>query len=114
MGISKRPAASGVPTSPLLLSGGNPQIPKGDGEAPVRAYLDAMPGWKRAVGERLDSVMCDRLKRVLAWRRLARDLDLAKLESMLNEVAFEDVVAAAPRMLAGKVRGRVIVPVGKG
>lgn len=62
----------------------------------------------------VDSVMCDRLKRVLAWRRLARDLDLAKLESMLNEVAFEDVVAAAPRMLAGKVRGRVIVPVGKG
>lgn len=62
----------------------------------------------------VDSVMCDRLKRVLAWRRLARDLDLEKLEGMLNEVAFADVVDAAPRMLAGKVRGRVIVPVGKG
>lgn len=40
-----------------LLSGGNPQIPKGDGDAPVRAYLAAMPGWKRAVGERLDALI---------------------------------------------------------
>ncbi len=40
-----------------LLSGGNPQIPKGDGEEVVRAYLDAMPGWKRAVGERLDALI---------------------------------------------------------
>ena len=40
-----------------LLSGGNPQIPKGDGEAPVRAYIAAMPGWKRDVGRRLDAVI---------------------------------------------------------
>jgi hypothetical protein len=39
---------------PRLLSGGNPQIAKADGEAPVRAYIAAMPGWKRGVGERLD------------------------------------------------------------
>lgn len=42
---------------PKLLSGGNPQIPKGDGPEPVRAYLDAMPGWKRDVGRRLDAVI---------------------------------------------------------
>ena len=42
---------------PRLLSGGNPQIPKGDGPAPVRAYIDAMPGWKRAVGERIDELV---------------------------------------------------------
>lgn len=42
---------------PKLLSGGNPQIAKGDGEAPVRAYLDAMPGWKRDVGRRLDALV---------------------------------------------------------
>ena len=41
----------------VLLSGGNPQIPKGDGEEPVRAYLDAMPGWKRGIGERLDALI---------------------------------------------------------
>lgn len=40
-----------------LLSGGNPQIAKGYGEAPVRAYIAAMPGWKRAVGERLDALI---------------------------------------------------------
>ena len=42
---------------PKLLSGGNPQIPKGEGDAPVRAYITAMPGWKRAVGERIDALV---------------------------------------------------------
>jgi hypothetical protein len=42
---------------PVLLSGGNPQIPKGHGDGPVQAYLDAMPGWKREVGRRLDGLI---------------------------------------------------------
>ena len=42
---------------PVLLSGGNPQIPKGDGDAPVQAYLAAMPGWKADVGRLLDSIV---------------------------------------------------------
>ncbi len=42
---------------PKLLSGGNPQIPKGDGDAPVQAYIAAMPGWKRDVGRRLDELI---------------------------------------------------------
>lgn len=42
---------------PLLLSGGNPQIAKGDGNAPVQAYIKAMPGWKRDVGRRLDALI---------------------------------------------------------
>jgi len=41
----------------VLLSGGNPQIAKGDGDAPVRAYIAAMPGWKRDVGRRLDALI---------------------------------------------------------
>ena len=41
----------------MLLSGGNPQIPKGEGEAPVKAYLAALPGWKRDVGRRLDALI---------------------------------------------------------
>lgn len=40
-----------------LLSGGNPQIPKGYGDAPVQAYIAAMPGWKSAVGRRLDELI---------------------------------------------------------
>jgi hypothetical protein len=42
---------------PVLLSGGNPQIPKADGDAPVQAYIAAMPGWKRDVGRRLDALI---------------------------------------------------------
>jgi hypothetical protein len=37
-----------------LLAGGNPRIAKGEGDAPVRAYIAAIPGWKRAIGQRLD------------------------------------------------------------
>lgn len=44
---------------PKLLSGGNPQIPKSDGEAPVKAYIEAMPGWKRDVGRRIDALVVD-------------------------------------------------------
>ncbi len=40
-----------------LLSGGNPQIAKGYGDAPVQAYIAAMPGWKRPVGQRLDAIV---------------------------------------------------------
>jgi hypothetical protein len=40
-----------------LLSGGNPQIAKADGDATVQAYIDAMPGWKREVGRRLDAII---------------------------------------------------------
>ena len=42
---------------PVLLSGGNPQIPKGYGDGPVQAYIAAMPGWKSEVGRRLDALV---------------------------------------------------------
>src|SRR5262249_38920504 len=41
----------------LVLSGGNPRIAKADGDAPVQAYIAAMPGWKRDVGVRLDALI---------------------------------------------------------
>ncbi len=44
---------------PVLLSGGNPQIPKGEGDAPVQAYLAAMPGWKADIGRRLDAIITE-------------------------------------------------------
>jgi hypothetical protein len=44
-------------TAPRLLSGGNPQIPKGEGDAPVQAYIAAMPGWKNALGRRIDELV---------------------------------------------------------
>ncbi|MEM8696343.1 MAG: DUF1801 domain-containing protein [Pseudomonadota bacterium] len=42
---------------PTLLSGGNPQIPKGEGDAPVQAYIEAVPGWKQDVVRRVDAII---------------------------------------------------------
>jgi hypothetical protein len=56
---SKQPAkvARKADSRPKLLSGGNPQIAKGYGDAPVQAYIAAMPGWKRDIGRRLDAIV---------------------------------------------------------
>src|SRR5205807_5221132 len=55
---SKSPPKAGAKAKPVkLLSGGNPQIAKADGDAPVQAYIAAMPGWKRDVGRRLDALI---------------------------------------------------------
>jgi hypothetical protein len=54
---AKKPAAKAAAAQPKLLSGGNPQIAKGTGDAPVQAYIAAMPGWKREVGRRLDGLI---------------------------------------------------------
>jgi hypothetical protein len=51
---SKKPAKT---AKPVLLSGGNPQVAKAYGDAPVQAYIEAMPGWKRDVGRRLDALI---------------------------------------------------------
>ncbi len=51
------PGPSKDATEPVLLSGGNPQIPKADGDAPVQDYIAAMPGWKHEVGRRLDALV---------------------------------------------------------
>ena len=52
-----RKAAKKKTTKPVLLSGGNPQIAKGYGDAPVQAYIKAIPGWKRDVGRQLDALI---------------------------------------------------------
>ncbi len=55
--VVKNSAAKRGAAKPTLLSGGNPQIAKADGDAPVQAYIAAMPGWKRDVGRRLDALI---------------------------------------------------------
>ena len=56
--VAKKPATKrAAAKKPVLLSGGNPQIAKGYGDAPVQAYIAAMPGWKRDVGRRLDALI---------------------------------------------------------
>lgn len=51
--------ASDDGAAPKLLSGGNPQIPKGDGDGPVQAFIAAMPGWKQAIGRRIDELIAE-------------------------------------------------------
>lgn len=53
----RKPLPKAKPGDVTLLSGGNPQIAKGYGDAPVQAYIAAMPGWKSAVGRRLDTLI---------------------------------------------------------
>lgn len=59
-----------ITAEPKLLSGGNPQIAKADGDAPVQAYISAMPSWKREVGRRLDQLIVRRVpdvRKAVRW-----------------------------------------------
>jgi hypothetical protein len=55
--VANKAAAKRMAAKPALLAGGNPQIAKGYGDAPVQAYIAAMPGWKRDVGRLLDALI---------------------------------------------------------
>jgi len=61
----------------------------------------------------IDSVMAPKAKRLTAWARLAKDLDVSKLELIAKEISLADAVGVAADLLAGKVRGRVVVNVNK-
>jgi hypothetical protein len=55
--VAKKATTKRGTAKPTLLSGGNPQIAKADGDAPVQAYIAAMPGWKRDIGKHLDALI---------------------------------------------------------
>jgi acrylyl-CoA reductase (NADPH) len=59
----------------------------------------------------IDSVMCPRPRRLTAWQRLARDLDLVKLNTMTTTIDLASVPDTAVALLEGKVRGRVVVTI---
>src|SRR5262245_38308960 len=64
--VAKSPPKTGSRSRPVkLLSGGNPQIAKADGDAPVQAYIAGMPGWKREIGRRLDALIVRNVPDVL-------------------------------------------------
>lgn len=70
MAAKKKAAKVAPKKKPRLLSGGNPQIAKGYGEAPIKEYIAAMPGWKRDVGERLDALItaaAPRVRKAVKW-----------------------------------------------
>ncbi len=59
----------------------------------------------------IDSVMCPRADRLVAWQRLGTDLDIAKLKLITNEIGLAEAIPMATQMLDGKLRGRVVVDV---
>ena len=59
----------------------------------------------------IDSVMAPKADRLHAWKRLSEDLSPELLDSMITEVAFDDVIDAASRLMDGKIRGRIVIPV---
>lgn len=70
--FAKKPALPKNENGITILSGGNPQIPKGDGDAPVQLYIANMPGWKRALGKRLDALIVKnapkaKLRKAVRW-----------------------------------------------
>ena len=72
MTAMKRKRGKRAAARPKLLSGGNPQISKADGDAPVRAYIAAMPGWKRDVGRRLDALIArtvPNVRKAVRWNK---------------------------------------------
>jgi hypothetical protein len=63
-------ARNGQSKKPTLLAGGNPQIAKAEGDAPVQAYIAAMPGWKSALGKRLDTIIertVPKVRKAVKW-----------------------------------------------
>ena len=66
---ARKPLPKPADGGPVLLSGGNPQIAKADGDAPVQAYIAAMPGWKSDLGRRLDDLI---VRTVLGVRKCVR------------------------------------------
>lgn len=71
-GVSRKRSAASVAKrrDVALLAGSNPQIPKGEGDAPVQAYIRAMPGWKREVGRRVDALVVaavSDVKKAVKW-----------------------------------------------
>ena len=61
----------------------------------------------------VDSVMCPRAERIEAWNRLARDLDMSKLDLITHEIGLAEAIPTAAALLAGQVRGRVVVDVNR-
>jgi hypothetical protein len=67
---AKKKTAKKAPAKPKLLSGGNPQIAKGYGDAPVQAYIAAVPDWRRDVCKRLDAIITKTVpgvKKAVKW-----------------------------------------------
>lgn len=103
-------------SSPKLLSGGNPQIPKGYGQAPVQAWIAAAPGWKSDVAARLDALitrLVPGVSKAVKWNSPLYGLDgqtwFLSFHAMTAylKVAFHNGVALTPEPPVGSKQPRV-------
>jgi hypothetical protein len=85
--VPKKATAKRVAAKPALLAGGNPQIAKGYGDAPVQAYIAAMPGWKRDIGRRVDALGESKHKQVRYLDIHESDLDEAQLAAWVKQAS---------------------------
>lgn len=101
---------------PVLLSGGNPQIPKGYGNEPVAAYIEAMPEWKRSVGEQLDALIVravPNVEKAVKWNSplygLGRDIWFMSFHCMTKyiKVAFFKGASLNPQPPEGSTQPAV-------
>src|SRR5688572_7509670 len=100
---------AGDPSKVVLLSGGNPQIAKGDGDAPVQAYIAAMPGWKSDIGRRLDELIVrtvPEVKKAVKWN--------SPLYGMEDQVWFLGIHVFAKYIKVAFFRGASLRPVPPG
>mgnify|MGYP006139887287 CR=1 FL=1 len=94
------------PDGVVRLSGGNPQIPKGYGDAPVQAYIAAMPGWKSGLGARLEAFTLDS-----AEFTDARSVNGTRVEGLLIPSGSSVIVRPRAFLSFGRVRAQVLSPV---
>lgn len=109
-GKSAKPRAAGSGgDGPVLLSGGNPQIPKGYGDAPVQAYIAAMPGWKSDIGRRIDRIVTQTvpdLRKAVKWN--------SPLYGVEEQVWFLGFHCMTRYVKVAFFRGRLLDPVPPG
>lgn len=92
-----------------LLSGGNPQIAKGYGDAPVQAYIDAIPGWKRDIGRRVDALVTravPKVRKAVKWN--------SPLYGMDDHVWFMSMHCFTKYVKVAFFRGTSLTPVPPG
>jgi len=109
-------AAERVAAKPTLFAGGNPQIAKADGDAPVQAYIAAMPGWKRDVGRRLDALILHTVpgvRKAVTWNSPLYGVEgpgLVPQLSLLHEVRQSGFL---PRRVAASCPARLVQAQGR-
>ncbi len=109
-------------TEPVLLTGGNPQIAKGEGDTPVQEYIDAMPGWKNELGRRIDELITQNVpnvRKAVKWNSPFYGIEghgwFASFHTFTNyvKVTFFNGISLQPAPQGGKGKEARWINIGK-